>query len=203
MRDIDKYDEEVKNIDLEEVARQKQKRADIKARMLFFGMMLVYHIVACIVYTVTLSPTAEAQMIYGRESEARLLAFFSVVAIAMFAFITSLELIMNGEARDNFTDRMKGEKLSPKLFWSLSKKSILSCGIMYFIFQFPYAVFHHFFGFEYVSPIIIDNLYTLDAGLMELTRLGIVGAVLNTLLFSAFHALIRYFTYVRWKKDIL
>ena len=112
MKNIDKYDEEVKNIDPEVVAKQKQKRADIKARILFFVKMLACHIVACIVYTVMLSPTAESQLIYGRAHEARLLAGFTSVSIVAFAFVSSLDLLMNDDYRKEFTDMMKTERFS-------------------------------------------------------------------------------------------
>ena len=64
-------------------------------------------------------------------------------------------------------------------------------------------IFYHFFGFSYAFPTVIDNFYVLDAGLMELTGIGIVGAILNTLLFTALHTLFRFMTYRRWKREIL
>jgi len=59
------------------------------------------------------------------------------------------------------------------------------------------------FGFSYVYPTLIDKFFTLDAGFMELTGIGIVGAILSTLMFTALHAIFRFFTYRRWKSEIL
>ena len=203
MRDIDKYDEEVKNVDEEEVARIKAKTATKKSLLLFAAKLFVYHIAACIVYIIMFSPSTGAEVAHDTGGEAGLLAFFSVIAIALFSLFISFELSSKGELRRDFTELMKTEKFSLNLFRSLSGKPIVRYGIIYLIFQLPFAVFHHFFGFEYVYPTVIDNLFTLDAGLMELTGIGILGAVLNALLFSALHALFRYMTYRRWKKEIL
>lgn len=203
MKGIDKYDEEVKNVDEEEVARIKAKTAAKKSLLLFAAKLFVYHIAACILYIIMFSPSTDAEIAHDTGGEAALLAFFCTVAIALFSLFISFELSSKGELRRDFTELMKTEKFSLRLFWSLSGKPIVRYGIIYLIFQLPFAVFHHFFGFEYVYPTVIDNLFTLDAGLMELTGIGILGAVLNALLFSALHALFRYMTYRRWKKEIL
>lgn len=203
MKNIDKYDEEVKNVDAQEVARIKQKTAEKKSLILFAAKMFIFHIAACILYIIMFSPSTGAEVAHDTGGEAGLLAFFSVLAITFFSLFISFELSSKGELRRDFTDLMKSEKMSAKLFWSLSGKPIVRYGIIYFVFQLPFAIFHHFFGFEYVYPTVIDNLYTLDAGLMELTGIGILGAILNALLFTALHALFRFMTYIRWKKEIL
>ena len=203
MRDIDKYDEEVKNIDLEEVERIKQKTAAKKSLILFATKLFIYHLAACVVYIVMFSPSTGAEVAHDTGGEAGLLTFFCLLAITLFALFISFELSSKGELRRDFTDLMKSENFTSKIFWSLSGKPIVRYGIIYFVFQIPFAIFHHSFGFEYVYPTVIDNLYTMDAGLMELTGIGIVGAVLNTLIFTVLHTLFRFMTYRRWKREIL
>jgi hypothetical protein len=41
----------------------------------------------------------------------------------------------------------------------------------------------------------------MDAGLMEWTRVGILGAVLNTLFFVLATTIVRYLIYCRWNKE--
>ena len=125
------------------------------------------------------------------------------IMFTFFSLFISFELSSKGELRREFTDIMKTEKMSARLLWSLSGKPIVRYGIVYFLFQLPFVIFHHFFGFEYVAPTVIDNFYTLDAGFMELTGIGILGAVLSTLMFTVLHALFRFMTYRRWKSEIL
>ena len=203
MKNIDRYDEEVKNIDLEEVARQKARVAKKKKLILFTAKLFIYHLAACVLYIVMFSPATGAEVAHDTNGEAGILSFFCILAIALFSLFISFELSSKGELRRDFTELMKTESFTPALFWSLSSENVVRYGIVYFIFQLPFAIFHHFFGFEYVYPSVIDNLYTLDAGLMELTGIGILGAVLNTLLFTALHALFRFMTYRRWKSEIL
>ena len=203
MKNIDKYDEEVKNVDAEEVARNKVKFAEKKALLLFSAKLFIYHLAACVLYIIMFSPATGAEVAHDTNGEAGILTFFCVIAITLFSLFISFELSSKGELRRDFTDLLKIEPMTLKLIWSLSRKPIVRYGIIYFIIQLPFAVFHHFFGFEYVYPTVIDNLFTLDAGLMELTGIGILGAVLNALLFTVLHALFRYMTYRRWKKEIL
>ena len=203
MKNIDKYDEEVKNIDTEEVARFKAKIAERKALLLFSAKLFIYHLAACVLYIIMFSPATGAEVAHDTNGEAGILSFFCVIAISLFSLFISFELSSKGELRRDFTDLLKIEPMTLKLLWSLSRKPIIRYGIIYFVIQLPFAVFHHFFGFEYVYPTVIDNFYTIDAGLMELTGIGIVGAILNTLLFTVLHALFRFMTYRRWKSEIL
>ena len=203
MKNIDKYDEEVKNIDTEEVARFKAKIAERKALLLFSAKLFIYHLAACVLYIIMFSPATGAEVAHDTNGEAGILSFFCVIAISLFSLFISFELSSKGELRRDFTDLLKIESMTPKLLWSLSRKPIIRYGIIYLVIQLPFVVFHHFFGFEYVYPTVIDNFYTIDAGLMELTGIGIVGAILNTLLFTVLHALFRFMTYRRWKREIL
>ena len=203
MKNIDKYDEEVKNIDTEEVARFKAKIAERKALLLFSAKLFIYHLAACVLYIIMFSPATGAEVAHDTNGEAGILSFFCVIAISLFSLFISFELSSKGELRRDFTDLLKIESMTPKLLWSLSRKPIIRYGIIYLVIQLPFVVFHHFFGFEYVYPTVIDNFYTIDAGLMELTGIGIVGAILNTLLFTVLHALFRFMTYRRWKSEIL
>ena len=203
MKNIDKYDEEVKNIDTEEVARIREKIAEKKAIILFSAKLFIYHLAACVLYIIMFSPATGAELAHDTKGEVGILSFFCVIAITLFSLFISFELSSKGELRRDFTTLMKTEAFTLKLLWSLSRKPLVRYGIIYFVIQLPFAVFHHFFGFEYVYPTVIDNFYTMDAGFMELTGIGIVGAILNTLLFTALHALFRFMTYRRWKNEIL
>ena len=203
MKNIDKYDEEVKNIDTEELSRIKAKTAEKKSLLLFSAKLFIYHLAACVLYIIMFSPATGAEVAHDTNGEAGILTFFCVIAITFFSLFISFELSSNGELRRDFTDLLKIESMTPKLLWSLSRKPIIRYGIIYFVIQLPFVVFHHFFGFEYVYPTVIDNFYTIDSGLMELTGIGIVGAILNTLLFTALHTLFRFITYRRWKREIL
>ena len=155
MRNIDRYDEEVKNIDIAEVERLKRKRDDQRAALLFAAKLFVFHIAAFVIYVIIFSPASDAEVAHDTSGEAGIIAFFSALAITFFSFFISLELSSKGELRRDFTDRMKKEKMSLKLFWELSGRPILTYAVIYFIFQLPFVVFYHFFGFSYVYHLIL------------------------------------------------
>lgn len=203
MANYKRYDDEPHNVDEAEVARLREKREIKRQDVLFIAKLLIYHIVACIIYIIIFSPASDAEVAHDTRGEAYILAFFSLLAITLFSFIISLELSSKGELRREFTDRMKTESFNAKVYLSYTQRHLVRYGVIYFIFQIPYVVFHLLFGFEYVRPIVVDNLYTMDAGLMELTRFAPLGAVLNVMLFVGLLALFNYLTLKRWKSEIL
>lgn len=203
MSNYNKYSDEVNNFDPAEVERLRQKREKKRHELLFIAKMFLYHLAACVIYIIIFSPSTDAEVAHDTNGESYILAFFSVLAITLFSFIISLEISSNGETQREFTNRMKTESLSPALFFSYVKERLIGYSVIYLIFQLPFAAFHLFFGFEYVRPTVIDNLYTMDAGLMELIGIGFVGAILNVLLFAALLTLFNYLTFRRWKSEIL
>lgn len=203
MKNIDKYDEEVKNVDPKEVARIGAKNTRKRKAILFAAKLFIFHLVALLLYIFTFSTAADAEVAHGTGLEGRVLFTFSLIAIAFFALFISFELSSKGELRREFTDLMKKEQFSVKLALELSRDELCYYSAVYFAFQIPFAIFHHIFGFEYRYPTVIDNFFTMDAGLMELTGIGFLGALLNTLLFTFLMMLFRYLTYLRWKNEIL
>ena len=203
MKNIDRYDDEAMrvNVDQAEVERQKEKRARIKRRMLFTVKLFGYHIVAFVLYVFLFSTASDAEVAHETGLEKNVLALVGALAIFFFALFISLELSWNGDARREFKNILKTTPYSVKLPLTLSLDAILPFSIIYFVFQIPAALFHHFFGYSYTDPIIIDSFYTMDMGFMELTGVGFLGAVINTILFAVFLIGIRFFIYRGWKLE--
>ena len=203
MASYNRFDDETHNLDEAEVERLRERREVKRRDVMFIAKMLIYHVAACIIYIIIFSPASDAEMVHDTSGEAYILSFFSLLAIVLFSFIVSLELSSKGELRRDFTDRMKTESFDLKVYLSYTKRHLGRYGVIYLIFQIPFVIFHLLFGFEYVRPTVIDNLYTMDAGLMELTRFAPLGAVLNVLLFVGLLALFNYITLKRWKSEML
>ena len=130
MKNIDKYDEEVKNIDTEELSRIKAKTAEKKSLLLFSAKLFIYHLAACVLYIIMFSPATGAEVAHDTNGEAGILTFFCVIAITIFSLFISFELSSKGELRRDFTDLLKIESMTPKLLWSLSRKPIIRYGII-------------------------------------------------------------------------
>ena len=84
---------------------------------------------------------------------------------------------------------------------SLARDGVIGYSIIYLALQLPEAVYHLFAGYHYVETSIFEYFYVLDIGLMELTRVGIIGAILNTALFAASLFLCRLYIIKGWQKD--
>ena len=203
MSNYNKYTDEVNNVDPLEVERLRKKNETKRRDILFAAKMLIFHIAACVIYIIIFSPSTDAEIAHDTKGEAAILAFFSVIAIAIFSFIISLETSAKDDLRREYSDRMKNEGLTRDMFFSHVKNFLIRYGVIYLIFQLPFVIFHHFFGFGYLYPTVIDNLYTMDAGLMELTGIGVLGALLNVILFCGLLTFFNYLTFKRWKSEIL
>ena len=203
MKDIDRYDDEVmrSNADEAEISRKREKRAKIKRRILFGVKLFVAHIVALIFYFCLFSTAIDAELVHETGLEDNVLAFYSTLMIFSFSLVVSLELMWNGDERREYKNILKTTPFSATDVLNRSLDSVIPFCIIYFAFQIPGAIFHHIFGYSYTAPIIIDSFYTMDMGFMELTNVGFLGALINTVLFAVFLIDIRFCVYLGWKRE--
>ena len=203
MNNIDRYDDQAmqQNVDLAELARKKEKSEKRKRKLLFSAKLFGYHIIAYILYVFIFSTTSDAEVAHETGLEQNILAFFCTLSILLFSFVISFELSWDGDACRSYKNILKSEPYRIKLPFRLSLDFILPYSIIYFVMQIPGILFHHFFGYSYTNPIIIDAFYTMDIGFMELTGISLLGAVINTILFAVFLIGIRFFIYYGWKRE--
>lgn len=203
MGNLDRFDDEAMQRNADDAAREeiRQKNAKIKHYMLFAGKLFLWHIVAFILYVFLFSSAADAESFYDTGYERKILAIFGVMATFVFSLFTSFELWGDGVAKRSYKDLLRSVKYELKIPAKMSLLGILPCSIVYFAFQIPGVIFYHIFGYSYFNPMIIDKFYTMDIGMMELTGIGIVGAVINTVLFAAFLYALRMYIYHSWKRE--
>ena len=203
MKNLDRFDDEVRggNIDAAELEKQKSRTARIKRSIMFFVKLFLYHFATMIVYGIVLSSTVSSDVYEERGAAKTILAVFSLLAILLFAFIISLELSSDGERKRSFLALIGGQELSPALAIKLSRTDATVYTAIYFAFQLPMCIFHHFFGFDALLVTIFEQYFIMDIGFMELSTLGIVGTVINCLLFVVPLLSFNMLTYYRWKNE--
>ncbi|MBQ8333261.1 MAG: hypothetical protein IJX93_05760 [Clostridia bacterium] len=200
MGNIDKYDYEAKggNVDLAVLAAEKRKRETIRGRILFTFKTFICHLAAVLLYLVVFANTGDFQSYYDVAEERIVLIIFSIIAVVIYGLIISIELSKNVTAREIF---IKDRPFERKKRVRLALSNVIPYSVIYLIFQMPAAIYHLFVGYDYVETSIFEYFYVLDMGLMELTHVGVVGAILNTIIFAAALFVSNLLTCRRWQAD--
>ncbi|MBQ7397387.1 MAG: hypothetical protein IJW09_01015 [Clostridia bacterium] len=203
MKDIDRLDEHASQYepDEREVLQQKQKRRRIKQVLWVVGKNLLYRAATLILFFLFVSRMIETEVYHESGLERNVLIAFSVVFTIIHALITGFELSGDGERRRAFLQMLNTRTFTRLLPLEVAAPDLTLLMICHLAVQLPFALFHHALGFFYPQPTIIEQFYCMDAGWMELTRFGIIGALLHTFVFILIVTVVRYIVYLRWNKE--
>ncbi len=211
MKNIERYDEEVKRDPAAEAACEKRKKrqAIFRRAVMFVGKLLVLHLAMMIIFDILLTNPVAQMIIDSQNSfsgvdpdryKGSVLAF-SLFSIALLGFIASLDLSASGERRREFMGILKNESISFSLMWRDSKNEVLLQACSYLIYQIPICIFYHAAGFYFINPTLFEGFHVMDIGLYEITGIGVVGLLLNVIVFAAVVMIFRILTYLRWSKQ--
>ena len=204
MKNLDRFDDEVKKQDTpsnEELLKKKERTALIKRGIMFTAKLFLYHFVAMIIYGIALSSTVTRDVYEDLGAATTLLLIFSMAALLIFTVITSLELRQDGDRKRSFLALSQDIRGSVAVWAKLSLPDCLTYSVIYFVFQFPFAIFHHSFGFDALLTTGFEKYYIMDLGLMELTGIGFLGALLNCVIFFVLLMVLRFTCYSTWHKE--
>ena len=203
MKDIDRFDEDVKNVspDQAQIERRKRMRAQVSHALRFTGQLFLFHLIALLFFSLFINTAIQTELYHRSGLERAVLLVFSLFATLMFGLIAGLQVAGDGPRRRAFAQRLSETPFTPTLALTHILPPLATQAICYTAFQLPFVLFHLALGFYYVKPTVIEKFYSMDAGLMEWTRVGILGAVLNTLLFALVTTIVRYRIYCRWNKE--
>ena len=200
MGNMNKYDYEASdaNVDKAALAAEKEKRRTAKRRLLFLFKTVVFHLIALAVYLVVFANTGDFESYYDAAEERTVLIIFSAIAVAVFGALNSIELYRDADQKERF---IKDRPFDRRKNLRLACREIAPYSIIYAIFQLPAAIYHLVAGFDYVGTSVFEYFYVLDMGLMELTRVGFIGIILNVILFAVTLLLSRLYVCRGWQAD--
>ena len=203
MKDIDRLDEHAGQYEPKpgDILR-RQKKKTLITKILWFALKdLIYHGVLFILFFLFVKRLIATEMQHESTLERNILIIFSMLATLIHALITGFELSGDGERRRAFLQTLKSQSFSPLLMLNTAAPDLTLMTVCHLAFQLPFVLFYHAFGFFYFSPTFIEEFYCMEAGWMELTRIGLVGALLQTLVFIIIVTIVRYTVYSRWNKE--
>ncbi len=210
MKDIERFDEQVKNDPAAEAARARRKRnqAIFRRSVVFVGKIILTHLAMMIIFNILFSSSV-VQMITDSQNSLSgvnpnryktTVTVFSLFSIALLSFVASIDLSASGERRRDFGKLLENENISFSLMYRESKADIMLFAATYLIFQIPMCIFYHVLGFYYLQPTVFEQFHIMDMGFLEITGIGVVGIILNTVFFVAVLALFNILTYLKWSK---
>ena len=204
MKNLDRFDDEVRkedNVDNDAIEKQKIRTAQIKRGIMFFVKLFLYHFATMIFYGFAFSSIVSRDVYEEMGAAKYIIVGFSFFATILFAFIVSLELNADNDRKRIFLDIIKEQELTPVLSIKLSRPDAIMYTAIYFAFQLPMCIFHHFFGFDVLLATAFEQYFIMDIGFMELFSFGILGTIVNCILFVIPFVLFKMLTYYRWKNE--
>ena len=203
MKDIDRLDEHASQYEPNQGdILRRQKKKTLITKILWFALKdLIYHGVLFILFFLFVKRLIVTEMQHESTLERNILIIFSMLATLIHALITGFELSGDGERRRAFLQTLKTHSFSPLLMLNTAAPDLTLMTLCHLAVQLPFVLFYHAFGFFYPSPTIIEEFYCMEAGWMELTRIGVIGALLQTFVFIIIVTIVRYTVYSRWNKE--
>jgi hypothetical protein len=203
MKDIDRFDEHanLNEPSEQDILRARQKKKKFKQAVRFLIKNFLYHAVTLILFSLFVERMIETELYHETGLEKNVLIIFGLLATVIHILIAGLELSGDGESRRAFCKLLDQRPFTPSLPLKVAGPELKVIAICHLAFQLPFTLFHHLLGFYYPIPTLIEKFYCMDAGWMELTGLGIVGALLHTIVFMLGTTALRYLVYLRWKKE--
>ena len=203
MKDIDRFDEHANRNEPSEqdILRARQKKQTFRKALHFLIKNFVYHAVTLILFSLFTKRMIETEIYNKTGLERGILVGYALLATTIHIVITGLELLRDGERRRDFNKLLDQRPFTPSLPITCMLPDIKVIAICHLAFQLPFALFHHLLGFYYPIPTLIEMFYCMDAGWMEMVGVGILGALLHTLVFTLGTAVFRYFVYLQWRKE--
>ena len=201
---FEKFDEEIKKeapVDEAEEKKRKRRVKLTKRGILFTLKLFLYHFASMIIYGVALSSIVAQDIRDGMDGAGKIILLFSVFASLLFAVIIAFDLANDGEEMRSFKRLAAERKYSFVMGMRLSLTDAVIYTAIYLVFQLPFVLFYGAFGFDHILATGFEQYYIMDVGFMELTGIGILGALLNSLLFFLCLIFVRCFIYRGWDKD--
>ena len=193
-----------KDFDLDEATALKRKKKNrfIKSIIRYVLILIIWHLAATLLYGICFSSLMEQ---YLRANMLKtvdvILAIYSAITIFLLSFFSSADLKDAHETRRAFIEQLKGRKISFGSCMKFSLWQIVLYTAIYFVFQLPFCLFHHAYGFDHIYVTIYEQYHIMDVGFMQLTGVGILGTLINCIIFFFSLMMFHYFTYISWYKN--
>lgn len=130
-----------------------------------------------------------------------ILIVYSIACVLGFSLWRAISMARDGASRRAYLD-MSVERVPTvrELLQIDLKKDLIELAV-YAGLQLPFLIFYSLLGYLYVGGTTFEGFYTMHAGIYEITKIGILGILLDCALYFASLKLFRLPVYRRWEKE--
>lgn len=178
-------------------------RTTFRKAIKWLGLLFVAHIVALLFFSLTMSVSVATMSVdYPSRANSTVLTF-NVVFDLVFAFMYFKIKTSYVAFQKDFKDTVNADGYSfSKYFREEILKEQLVMSTVLALFQLPFVIFYAIFGMSLLYPILLEQLYIMDAGAYLVSGSALLGLLLNTLIFTVVFLLVRLMFFVIMKKNL-
>ena len=144
---------------------------------------------------------SEAQAMGELSLGRTILIIYSIVCVIGFSAWRAVSMSRDGAARRAYLDMSADHLPNVKELLQIDLKKDLVELAVYAGLQIPFLIFYSAFGYRYVGGIFFEGLYTMHAGIYEITRIGIIGILMDCALYFVTVKLFRLPVYRTWERE--
>lgn len=165
--------------------KDNSKRILVKHAIKQFCILLLVHLVAMIVYLLTWSSSITRMLLDEEIARAHSSVFwFGVIACVLFSVIYTKADISYVDYRKELKESLREGATVFGIFCDKHlAKDLVKVGVFALI-QIPFLIFSLIVPYSLMTPLVIENFYIMDAGVLLMTGSPFLGILLNTLLFG-------------------
>jgi hypothetical protein len=169
----------------------------------WLGILALAHIAAMIFFNFFLSGSV-AEISVNDPLRANLTFFaFNFVFDIIFAFIYFKIKTSYVEYQKSFRELLRSDDYSFSKYFKeyiLKEQKIMT--VVFLLFQIPFVMFFAIWGMSLLYPILLEQIYVMDAGSYLLTHSALAGWLINTFIFTLVFLFVRLLFFAKMKKDL-
>ena len=107
------------------------------------------------------------------------------------------------EYQKSFRELLRSDDYSFSKYFKeyiLKEQKIMT--VVFLLFQIPFVMFFAIWGMSLLYPILLEQIYVMDAGSYLLTHSALAGWLINTFIFTLVFLFVRLLFFVKMKKDL-
>ena len=183
------------------MAEKEYKNLSFRYYVNFALILLAVHGMTWLIRVVALSGIFSEAQVMEFPISRPILIVYSIICVLGFSLWRAISMARDGEKRRAYLDMSVERVPSAKELLKIDLKRDLVELAVYAGLQLPFLVFYSFWGYLYVGGTTFEGFYTMHAGIYEITRIGILGILMDCALYFVTVKLFRLPVYRQWEKE--
>ena len=183
------------------MAEREYKNLSFRYYVNFALILMAVHGMTWLIRAVAFSSIFSESQVMGLSLARTILIIYSIVCVLGFSLWRAISRARDGASRRAYLDMSVERVPTAKELLRLDLKKDLIELAVYAGLQLPFLIFYSVLGYLYVGGTTFEGFYTMHAGIYEITKIGIIGILMDCALYFASVKLFRLPVYRQWEKE--